>query len=91
MGQDKVRLLRALSIEINIVWEERSLCFAYPTIRSKLGYLYSAETLISIVRDHFPLYSTQTDNEAKGDMGKFRNFFGKTQFCRPIHFIIQME
>ena len=54
-GKDNVRLLRAPSIESDIVWKARSLRFAYSVFRSKLGEPYSAETLISVFREHFPL------------------------------------
>ena len=90
MGHGKVRLLRAPSIEIGNVWKARSLRFAYSTLRSKLGDPHSADTLISVVTDYFPLNSTQTELEAEAAGENFRNFLARRSICLPMYFIIQI-
>ena len=84
--KDNVRLLRAPSIESNIVWKARSLRFAYSVLRPKLGESYSMETLISIFRKHFPLRTQQLEHEAEAVVEKFRNRFNDTSCFSALGF-----
>ena len=85
-GKDNVRLLHAPSIESDIVWEARNLRFAYSVLRPKLGEPYSAETLISVFREHFPLGTQQSEHEAEAVVEKFRNCFNDTAYLSPLGF-----
>ena len=85
-GKDKVRLLRASSIESDIVWKARCLRFAYSVLRPKLGEPYSAETLILVFREHFPLGTQQLEHEADSVVEKFRNCFNDTSYLYPLGF-----
>lgn len=85
-GKEGVRLLRAPSIESDVVWKARLIRFAYNILRPKLGEPYSAETLISTIRDHFPLSSQQSENEANAVVAKFRGSFGNVSYLSPQGF-----
>ena len=85
-GKDNVCLLCAPSIESDIVWKARSLRFAYSVLRPKLGEPYSAETLISVFREHFPLGTQQSEHEAEAVVEKFRNCFNDTAYLSPLGF-----
>ena len=81
-GKDTVQLLRAPSIESDVVWKARSFRFAYKTLRSKLD-LYSADLLISVIREHFPLGTTQSEQEAESMVSKFQRSFGNISYLTP--------
>ena len=82
-GKENVCLLRVPSIESDVVWKTYSVKFAYNILRSKLGEPYSAETLISVLRDHFSLSSQQSANKAATMVEKFCGGFGDTTYLSP--------
>ena len=88
-GKDNVRLLRAPSIESDIVWKARSLRFDYSVLRPKLGEPYYAETLISIFREHFPLGTQQLEHESDVVVEKFCNCFNDALYLPPLGFYKQ--
>ena len=50
--------------ESDMVWQARSLSFAYFVLHSKLGEPYSVDTLNPVVCDHFLLATQQSESKA---------------------------
>jgi len=85
-SKEKVKLLRAPSIESDVVWKARSLQFACSTLRKKLGKPHSAENLISVVSEHFLVGMQQAEHDAEAIVTKFRNCFGDVTYLAPLGF-----
>ena len=84
--KDKVHLLRASSIESEIVWKARSFDFAYIALHSKFGDPHSSEQLIAFVREYFPLDTTQSESNAQIKVTKFRSSFNDVSHLSPLGF-----
>ena len=75
-SKEKVKLLRTPSIESDVAWKARSLKFAFTALRKRLGNPHSAEDLISVISEHFPVGTQQAELDAEAIVTKFRNFLG---------------
>ena len=84
---ETVKLLRAPSVESDVVWKARSLQFACSTLRKKLGKPFSAANLIAVISDHFPVGTQQAEHDADAVVTTFRNCFGNVRHLTPLGFI----
>jgi len=85
-SSEKVKLLRAPSIESDVVWKARSLQFACTALRKRLGSPHSAEDLISVISEHFPAITQQAELDAEAIVTKFRGCFGDVTYLSPLGF-----
>ena len=74
-SKEKVKLLRTPSIESDVAWKAHSLKFAFTALRKRLGNPHSAEDLISVISEHFPVGTQQAELVAEAIVTKFRNFY----------------
>ena len=85
-SSEKVKLLRAPSIESDVVLKARSLQFACTALRKRLGSPHSAEDLISVISEHFPASTQQAELDAEAIVTKFRGCFGDVTYLSPLGF-----
>lgn len=73
-------------MESEVVWKTQSLQFVCLILRKKLGKPHSAENLIAIISEHFPVGIQQAEHDAEAIVAKFRSCFGNVAFLSPIGF-----
>ena len=85
-SKKKVKLLRAPSIESDVVWKAHSLKFTCTALRKRLRNPHSAEDLISVISEHFSVGTQQAELGAEANVTKFRNWFGNVTYLTPLGF-----
>ena len=54
-GNEKLRLLKAPSVEAEAMWKAQSFDFARNLLRGKLNAKVSADTVIAVIGENFPM------------------------------------
>lgn len=86
-GTEKLRLLKAPSVNADPMWKAQSFDFAQDLLRAKLGTNFTADNVISIFNKHFPLNTMTAEGEAKRVKAIFRKSFGQVQYLTPTLFL----
>ena len=85
-GQEKIQLLRAPSIESDVMWKQQCFEMIYNRLRSKLSD-YSADVVISVFNEHFPLSTISTEQEARRIVHAIPSSFSDVKNLTPTAFL----
>ena len=85
-GKEKIQLLRAPSIESDVMWKQQCFEMVYNRLRSKLSD-YSDDVVISVFNEHFPLSTITAGQEARRIVHAFRNSFSDVENLTPTAFL----
>ena len=82
-GTEKLRLLKAPSVDADAMWKAQAFDFARDQLRGKLSATISADTIISVIGEQFPMPTMAAEQEARRIVSLFRMAFGCVDNLTP--------
>ena len=82
-----VRLLAAPTVDDKAMWKAQSFDFARDKFRGKLSEKVSADNVIAIIGEHFPVSTMTAEQEARRVIRKFREAFLNIDNLAPSSFL----
>ena len=70
-----IRLLVAPTVDDKAMWKAQAFDFARDKFRGKLSTKISADNLIAVIGEHFPVSTMTAEQEARRVIRKFREGF----------------
>ena len=84
---ERIRLLKALTVEADAMWKAQAFDFARDQLRGKMNDDVTVDTVIAVVGEHFPMPTITAEQEARRVVNLFRNSFGNVRFLTPSVFL----
>jgi len=85
-GTEKFVLLKAPSVESAVLWKRQAFQAAIERLRPKLKDC-TADALIAVFAEHFPLSTHAAEQEARRAVQVFQNEFGNVDNLEPTGFV----
>ena len=86
---EKLRLLKAPSVEAEAMWKAQSFTFSRNFLRGKLNAKASVDSVIAVIGDDLPMPNMTAGQEARRFISQFRALFGNVNNLTPTVFWIE--
>ena len=77
-----MRLLAAPTVDDKAMWKAQAFDFARDKLRGKLSDKISADNVIAVMGEHFPVSTMTAEEEARRVVRKFREAFLNIEICQ---------
>ena len=80
-----IRLLVTPTVDAKAMWKAQAFDFARDKFRSKISAKISADNVIAVMGEHFPVSTMTEEQEARRVIRKFREAFLNVENLPPPH------